>query len=69
MGGAKAFDAHTQVKTQGWGKRGERAILSLIKTFFFMDVVISDGNTKIHPRTFRKIILYCLYKKKRCHNL
>lgn len=40
MGGAKAFDAHTQVKTKGWGKRGERAILSLIKTFLFMDVAI-----------------------------
>lgn len=48
MGGAKAFDAHTQVKTQGWGKRGERAILSLIKTFLFMDVVISNGKAGIH---------------------
>lgn len=38
MGGAKAFDAHTQVKTQGWGKRGERDILSLIKTFLFTDI-------------------------------
>lgn len=52
MGGAKAFDAHTQVKTQGWGKRGERAILSLIKIFLSMDVAIRSRKTKIHVREF-----------------
>lgn len=51
MGGAKAFDAHTQVKTQGWGKRGEGAILSLIKIFLSMNVVISNGKTKIRVHT------------------